>query len=118
QFTPKQVETRSERDKLMFRVKLTVPPERVLPYIERVKTGIRGVGYVKLDDSVAWPERLDRELPPRAAANAEVATSASQTKDKVDIAPSTSPAQPPPSAKPAEEKSAAPPATGEAAPKS
>ena len=35
QFTPKQVETRSERDKLMFRVKLTVPPERVLAYIER-----------------------------------------------------------------------------------
>ena len=30
QFTPKQVETRSERDKLMFRVKLSVPPERVL----------------------------------------------------------------------------------------
>src|SRR5262249_8125276 len=63
QFTPKQVETRSERDKLMFRVKLTVPPERILKYIERIKTGIRGVGYVRLDDAVAWPERLDRELP-------------------------------------------------------
>ncbi len=36
----------------MFRVKLSVPPERVLPYIERVKTGIRGVGYVRLDDAV------------------------------------------------------------------
>jgi HlyD family secretion protein len=118
QFTPKQVETRSERDKLMFRVKLTVPPERVLPYIERVKTGIRGVGYVKLDDSVAWPERLDRELPPRAAATAEPATTASQTKDKVDSAPSTSPSQPPPSAKPVEEKPAAPPAGGDAGPKS
>ena len=63
QFTPKQVETRSERDKLMFRVKLKVPPERVLKYVERVKTGIRGVGYVRLDDAVAWPERLDRQLP-------------------------------------------------------
>ena len=31
QFTPKQVETRSERDKLMFRVKLKVPAEIVLP---------------------------------------------------------------------------------------
>ena len=67
QFTPKQVETRSERDKLMFRVKLTVPPERVLQYIERVKTGIRGVGYVRLDDAVEWPERLDRQLPERGA---------------------------------------------------
>ena len=63
QFTPKQVETRAERDKLMFRVKLTVPPERVLQYIERVKTGIRGIGYVRLDDSAQWPERLDRHLP-------------------------------------------------------
>ena len=64
QFTPKQVETRSERDKLMFRVKLTVPPERVLQYIERVKTGIRGIGYVRLDDSAEWPERLDRQSLP------------------------------------------------------
>ena len=63
QFTPKQVETRSERDKLMFRVKLTVPPERVLAYVERVKTGIRGIGYVRLDDAVEWPERLDRQYP-------------------------------------------------------
>jgi HlyD family secretion protein len=63
QFTPKQVETRSERDKLMFRVKLSVPPERILPVIERIKTGIRGVGYVRLDDSATWPERLDRPLP-------------------------------------------------------
>jgi HlyD family secretion protein len=50
----------------MFRVKLSVPPERVLPYIERVTTGIRGVGYVRLDDAIAWPERLDRQLPARA----------------------------------------------------
>ena len=33
------------------------------PYIERIKTGIRGVGYVRLDDSAAWPERLDRPFP-------------------------------------------------------
>ncbi len=70
QFTPKQVETRAERDKLMFRVKLTVPPERVLQYIERVKTGIRGVGYVRLDDSAQWPERLDRHLSETSAASA------------------------------------------------
>ncbi len=74
QFTPKQVETRSERDKLMFRVKLTVPPERVLQYIERVKTGIRGVGYVRLDDSVNWPERLDRRPPEPGASAAESAS--------------------------------------------
>jgi HlyD family secretion protein len=63
QFTPKQVETRSERDKLMFRVKLKVPPEIVLPYIERIKTGVRGMGYVRLDDKVAWPAFLERPFP-------------------------------------------------------
>ena len=65
QFTPKQVETRSERDKLMFRIKLQVPPELVLPYIERIKTGVRGMGYVRLDDTVAWPAFLERAFPPK-----------------------------------------------------
>jgi HlyD family secretion protein len=63
QFTPKQVETKSERDKLMFRVKLKVPADIVLPYIERVKTGVRGMGYVRLDDTVPWPAFLDKPLP-------------------------------------------------------
>jgi HlyD family secretion protein len=63
QFTPKQVETRSERDKLMFRVKLQVPSEIVVPYIERIKTGVRGLGYVRLDDKVAWPAFLERPFP-------------------------------------------------------
>ncbi|MFM7413264.1 MAG: HlyD family secretion protein [Planctomycetota bacterium] len=70
QFTPKQVETRNERDKLMFRVKLQVPPELIAPYIERVKTGLRGVGFVKLDDAVPWPADLDRPFPPPPAATA------------------------------------------------
>jgi HlyD family secretion protein len=63
QFTPKQVETRSERDKLMFRVKLNVPAEIVLPFIERIKTGVRGIGYVRLDDTVAWPDFLEKPFP-------------------------------------------------------
>jgi HlyD family secretion protein len=59
QFTPKQVETRSERERLMFRVKIQVPKELASRYVERVKTGVRGVGYVKLEPSVAWPPWLD-----------------------------------------------------------
>ncbi|MFO0014461.1 MAG: HlyD family secretion protein [Planctomycetota bacterium] len=55
QFTPKQVETKSERDKLMFRIKIQVPEELVKAYIERVKTGVRGVGYVRYDEKVQWP---------------------------------------------------------------
>jgi len=58
QFTPKQVETKSEREKLMFRVKIQLPKELIGQYIERIKTGVRGVGYVKVKDSAVWPARL------------------------------------------------------------
>ena len=58
QFTPKQVETKSEREKLMFRVKIQLPREIVGQYIERIKTGVRGVGYVKIKDTAVWPARL------------------------------------------------------------
>jgi HlyD family secretion protein len=69
QFTPKQVETRSEREKLMFRVKIQLPKELASRYIERVKTGIRGVGYVKIDPSASWPARLQHlvALQPESA---------------------------------------------------
>src|SRR5262245_15411828 len=118
QFTPKQVETRSERDKLMFRVKLSVPPERVLPYIERVKTGIRGVGYVRLDDAVDWPERFNRQLPQPGSAEAGATSSSSRPNGTVESGPSAAPPKAPKSAQPSEEKAAAPPAAGETVPKS
>ena len=63
QFTPKQVETKSEREKLMFRVKIQLPKEIIGQYIERIKTGVRGVGYVKVKDSAVWPARLQNLLP-------------------------------------------------------
>ena len=62
QFTPKQVETPSEREMLMFRVKLQIPQDLVLHYVERIKTGVRGVGYVKVDESAEWPDRLGNLL--------------------------------------------------------
>jgi HlyD family secretion protein len=62
QFTPKQVETKSEREKLMFRVKIQAPSELVQEYVDRVKTGVRGVGYVKVNDSAVWPEWLEAGL--------------------------------------------------------
>ena len=65
QFTPKQVETKSEREKLMFRVKIRVPEKTVETYIDRIKTGIRGVGYVKIDDSVEWPAFLSNVIEPK-----------------------------------------------------
>lgn len=70
QFTPKQVETRSERDKLMFRVKIQIPQNLVMHYIESIKTGVRGVGYVKVDPAAVWPKWLEQNLlqagPPAA----------------------------------------------------
>jgi HlyD family secretion protein len=64
QFTPKQVETLEEREKLVFRVRVRIPPELVAPRIEHVKTGLRGVAYVKLRPSIEWPPALERRIPP------------------------------------------------------
>ena len=58
QFTPKTVETASERQKLMFRVRAQIPPELLQQYIEQVKTGVPGVAWVKLDPDAAWPASL------------------------------------------------------------
>jgi HlyD family secretion protein len=70
QFTPKQVETRSERDKLMFRVKVQLPKAAVEKFADHIKTGVRGVGYVKLDPSTAWPEWLQHLIVPADTASA------------------------------------------------
>ena len=58
QFTPKSVETESERQKLMFRVKAKIDPTLLNKYIEQVKTGLPGVAYIKIDDQAAWPTSL------------------------------------------------------------
>lgn len=58
QFTPKQVETQSERDKLMFRIKVNVDQDILKRHIDRVKTGLPGMAYVRLDDSTPWPAKL------------------------------------------------------------
>ena len=62
QFTPKQVETMSERDKLMFRIKVRIPSELIHQHVDKVKTGVRGVAYVRLsgEDEAPW----DSFLPP------------------------------------------------------
>jgi len=63
QFTPKAVETPDERDKLMFRVKLTLDPELLKKNQQKVKTGIRGTVYIAVDSNVEWPESLAIKLP-------------------------------------------------------
>lgn len=54
QFTPKEVETRTERQKLVFRVKVNVTDNNN-PIL---KPGIPGTTYIRLSDSIEWPEHL------------------------------------------------------------
>jgi len=58
QFTPREVETRSEREKLMFRIKLKADPAWLAAHRDLAKAGMPGVGYVRLDASQAWPSDL------------------------------------------------------------
>jgi len=64
QFTPKSVETPEEREKLMFRVKLQGDPKVLDQYHSQVKTGVRGLGIVRTDPKIPWPEELVAKLPP------------------------------------------------------
>jgi HlyD family secretion protein len=63
QFTPKTVETADEREKLMFRVKLKIAPDLLKTYESRVKTGVRGVAFVRMARDADWPKHLVVKLP-------------------------------------------------------
>ncbi|MGA0596325.1 HlyD family secretion protein [Enterovirga sp. CN4-39] len=63
QFTPKTVETAEEREKLTFRVKLQIDPKVLADYHDRVKTGVRGMGFVRTNPDVPWPADLAVKLP-------------------------------------------------------
>lgn len=56
QFTPKTVETASERQKLVFHVKARIDQNLLQQYPEQVKTGLPGVAHVKLDPDIPWPD--------------------------------------------------------------
>jgi HlyD family secretion protein len=64
QFTPKSVETAEEREKLMFRVKLQADPAVLDKFHRFVKTGVRGLAFVRTDPKAPWPEDLQVKLPP------------------------------------------------------
>lgn len=64
QFTPKDVETRTEREKLMFRVKVQIDAELVRGHEAMVKPGLPGVAYVQIDSAAEWPHSLQAKLKP------------------------------------------------------
>ena len=59
QFTPKYVETATERDKLVYRIKLRVAPAVAQRYGTMLKAGMTGDGYVRTDSAMHWPAGLD-----------------------------------------------------------
>jgi len=63
QFTPKSVETAVERQKLTFRVKIQLDPEKLRRYEPWVKVGLPGVAYIKVDPDAEWPAQLQAREP-------------------------------------------------------
>ncbi len=58
QFTPKTVETRTERDRLMFRIRLRIDQDRLRAHADAIRSGLPGVAYVRWNSSTAWPKNL------------------------------------------------------------
>jgi HlyD family secretion protein len=66
QFTPKTVETKDERDKLMFRIRVRIDPGRLEGREALVRSGLPGVAYVRTDPAAVWPAGLQPSPPPSA----------------------------------------------------
>jgi HlyD family secretion protein len=65
------VETRSERDKLMFRVRVRVEPKALRIFGADLHAGVPGLAYIRFDPHAAWPPFLqlaDQQPAPRESA--------------------------------------------------
>ena len=58
QFTPKTVETESERDKLMFRIRVRIDPDWLRARSDAVTSGLPGIACVLTDSAARWPAQL------------------------------------------------------------
>lgn len=63
QFTPKFVETDSERAKLMFKVKLKIPTDIAHQHRQQLHGGMRGNGYLLTTPDTEWTTDLQVKLP-------------------------------------------------------
>ena len=63
QFTPKYVETASEREKLMYRIKVHIDPQVLETYRGYVKAGMTGDAFVRVQSDATWPPNLAPRLP-------------------------------------------------------
>jgi HlyD family secretion protein len=63
QFTPKAVETVTEREKLMYRIKVSIDSKLLTTYRSYVKAGLTGYAYLRIDADTPWPADLQPKLP-------------------------------------------------------
>jgi HlyD family secretion protein len=59
EFTPKAVETQSERDKLMFRIRVQIDRALLKQYESKVRSGLPGVAYIRVDPKTPWPPPIE-----------------------------------------------------------
>ncbi|WP_374384943.1 HlyD family secretion protein [Dongia sp.] len=64
QFTPKFVETKTEREKLTYRIKVAIDHDLLVKYRDYVKAGLTGNAYLKVEADAVWPDFLKPNLPP------------------------------------------------------
>lgn len=100
QFTPKTVETRDERQKLMFRVKAKVDPSVLQEHLELVKVGLPGEAWVRLSRDAEWPEELRLRPVEQADPKTPQSTQSPQSPQSTQPAQPAQPAQPSPNAVP------------------
>ena len=58
QFTPKTVETKDERDSLMFRIRVRIDPARLRARTTPIKSGLPGTAYIRTIKAADWPAAL------------------------------------------------------------
>ncbi len=98
QFTPKTVETKDERAKLMFRVELRIDRQVLKTYYGRLEGGLTGSGFVRTRPDVKWPAELEIKLPPAPASPPVAETpapAASAPATPPPVAQNAAPAAPP-----------------------
>jgi HlyD family secretion protein len=68
QFTPKTVETQTEREKLLFRIRVRVDTDWLRRRTDAVSSGLPGVAYILTDPATKWPDRLRGNIALQGAA--------------------------------------------------
>jgi HlyD family secretion protein len=66
------VETKNDRDKLMFRVRVRIDSARSQAHADSVRSGLPGSAYVKTDPDAAWTPTLQGQAAQAPAAKGKM----------------------------------------------